>query len=326
MPAEPRQGDGRAARDLCVVGNVLIDLMMSGLADLPRWGEEVLSSGRAEEVGGQGANLARAAAHIGCSTSVLAAVGDDPAGQLIGETLRAEGIATDGIEVLAGPTALAIAAIRRDGERAFITDLGASAALTVAHVAERSTDIFDSRAVALVGTANLPGIELGAIARVLEAARGHGVITAFDPGWSDDGGPDEPGFDDVLRATDLFLPNRDEAQALTGATELSEMLHRLGERCAGQVIVTCGPDGSACLDGGQVVIVEALPVPVDNALGAGDVFAAGAISGWLDDRDPVAAMTRGTAVAARFLSAARQRFAATQTWRELIADVRVRCL
>ncbi len=326
MAPAPRQGDRGAAYDLCVVGNVLIDLMMRGLADLPRWGEEVLTSGRAEEVGGQGANLARAAAQLGCSTSLIAALGDDPAGRRIRETLQTDGVATDGLEVLPGPTALAVAAIRQDGERAFITDLGASAGLSLEHLAAKSADIHASRVVALVGTANLPGIELRAMAQLLGEARSHGVITAFDPGWGDESAPDHPASEEVLRVTDVFLPNRDEAEMLTGSPELGDMLRSLGERCAGQVIVTCGPDGSACLDGDQVVIVESLPVPVDNALGAGDVFAAGVISGWLDDRDPVTAMIRGTAVAASYLSQPQQRYAATRNWRRVAARVTVRRL
>ena len=42
-----------------MVGNVLIDLMMKGVPEIPRWGEEVLATGRSEQIGGQGANLAQ---------------------------------------------------------------------------------------------------------------------------------------------------------------------------------------------------------------------------------------------------------------------------
>lgn len=92
------------------------------------------------------------------------------------------------------------------------------------------------------------------------------------------------------------------------------------------MIVTCGAAGSACLDGDRVVIVDSLPVTVDNALGAGDVFAAGVISGWLQDRDPVAAMVRGTAVAAGYLSHPQRRYAATREWPELAPSVSIRHL
>lgn len=223
--------DPGAVVDLCVVGNVLIDLMMDGLTALPRWGEEVLSHGRAEAVGGQGANLARASAQLGCRTSLIAAVGDDAPARRIRDALQTDGVVTDRLEVLPGPTALAVAAIRTDGERAFITDLGASARLSVDHLTMHSAAIFGSRAVALVGTANLPGIDLHAAASLLSVARTHGVITAFDPGWSDTNGPDHPAIDDVLRVTDVFLPNRDEAQALTGSPDLSDMLRGLRDRC-----------------------------------------------------------------------------------------------
>ena len=77
--------------DLWVVGNVLIDLMMKGVPEIPRWGEEVLATGRSEQIGGQGANLARAAVRLGLSTELAAVVGDDAPGDRIRATLEAEG-------------------------------------------------------------------------------------------------------------------------------------------------------------------------------------------------------------------------------------------
>ncbi len=122
----------------------------------------------------------------------------------------------------------------------------------------------------------------------------------------------------------MFLPNRDEAEALTGQRQIADILGALRDRCAGTVIVTCGAEGSATLDGERTVMVEPLPVQVDNAVGAGDVFAAGVISGLLDDGDPVAAMVRGTAAAASYVSRAQQRYEAIADWPELAASVTIR--
>ena len=61
--------------------------MMKGVPEIPRWGEEVLATGRSEQIGGQGANLARAAARLGLSTELAAVVGDDEPGARIRETL-----------------------------------------------------------------------------------------------------------------------------------------------------------------------------------------------------------------------------------------------
>ena len=101
------------------------------------------------------------------------------------------------------------------------------------------------------------------------------------------------------------------------------MLKALRERCGGTVIVTCGAEGSATLDGDTLVVVDALPVTVDSAVGAGDVFDAGAISAMLETGDPVEAMVRGTAAASRYISRSSDRYARIDSWREVAAQVTV---
>jgi sugar/nucleoside kinase (ribokinase family) len=316
---------GRGRADLWVVGNVLIDLMMKGVPEIPRWGEEVLAAGRSEQIGGQGANLARAAARLGLATELVAVVGDDEPGTRIRETLGADGVGADALKVVTGRTALAVASVRHDGERAFITDLGSSASLTVEDLKRHEQAIHGSRAIALVGTSNLPGLSLAAAASLLERAHTNGVLTVFDPGWGEEitSGRD---LDPILKVTDVFLPNRNEAEALTGEHGLKASLSALRGRCPGTVIMTCGDEGSAILDGETLVKVEPLPVDVDNAVGSGDVFAAGVISGLLDDAQPVGAMVRGTAVAASYIARSDDRYSAIAGWRELAAGVAVRRL
>lgn len=317
-------GDGRlgARADLWVVGNVLIDLMMKGVSKLPAWGEEVLASGRTEQIGGQGANLARAAVRLDVTTELAAAVGDDEAGTSIRETLGSEGVGTGALKIVPGRTAYAVAAVRPDGERAFITDLGRSAGFTIEDLAQHEQAIQSSRALALVGTSNLPGIDLHAAAGFLQRARDGGALTVFDPGWGDEITPGGE-LDEILRVTDVFLPNLDEGQALTGQRDVEAVLRALRDRCPGTVIVTCGEEGSATLDGDTVVLVEPLSVEVDNAVGAGDVFAAGVISGLLDEGDPVSAMVRGTAATASYISRSQDRYEAIGQWRELASGVAI---
>jgi ribokinase len=311
--------------DLWIVGNVLIDVMMKGVSEIPRWGAEVLATGRSEQIGGQGANLARAAVRLGLSAELAAVVGDDAPGDRIRAALEAEGIGAHALRTVTGRTAYAVAAVRQDGERAFITDLGSSASLRVDDLKRHENAIHSARTLALVGTSNLPGIDLAAAASLLERAQTRGVLTVFDPGWGDEIASWAK-LDPILEVTDVFLPNLDEARALTGQRDMGATLRALGARCRGTVIVTCGEEGSVTLDGGTLVRVEPLPVDVDNAVGAGDVFAAGVISGLLDDGDPVAAMVCGTAAAATYISRSEERYEAIGDWRELASEVKIRRL
>ncbi len=312
--------------DLCVVGNLLIDIVIKGVPALPAWGTEVLGSGRSHDVGGQGANLARAAVALGLATSVVSVVGRDSDGLRVRETLDRDGVGTDAVEVADGDTALAVAAVRPDGERAFLTDLACSEALSGELLGRHWPLLRGARATALVGTSNLPGLDAPAIAAALTEVRRAGGLSIFDPGWQGAAAPpaDQRAADRILGQVDVFLPNRDEASALTGEHRLDEMLRALGDRCPGTVIVKCGYEGSALLRDGELVAVEALPVAVDSAVGAGDVFDAGVISGLLEGADPVAAAVRGTAAASLYISRASSRFDTIGGWRERAAEVTVR--
>ena len=319
----PASRDG--GLDLCVVGNLLIDLIIKGVPSLPAWGHEVLGTGRSEDVGGQGANLARAAARLGLSTKIVSVVGDDGSGSRIRDTLQADGVGIDTLEVVTGDTALSVAAVRPDGERGFLTDLGCSREMRPEVLARHWPRVRDARAVAVVGTSNLPGLDATAVASVLAEVRAAGGLSVFDPGWSQDYGPPAVrDTDRILGVCGLFLPNRDEAQAITGESGLAEMLRALRDRCPGTVIVKCGPEGSTFLNEDTVVVVEALPVHVDSAVGAGDVFDAGVISGLLETGDPVSAAIRGTAAASLYISRASSRFATIHDWQSVAPEVTVR--
>lgn len=319
---EPTADAPSGATDLCVVGNLLIDVILRGVRELPEWGQEVLVTGRSEDVGGQGANLARAAVRLGLSTEIVSVVGHDASGSRIREVLGSEGVGTGALERVDGDTALAVAAVRPDGERAFITDLACSGELGPEMLARHRLALTGARAVAVVGTANLPGLAIASVASVLREVRDQGGLTVFDPGWL----PGEPAtaaadIGEVLAVTDVFLPNRDEAELLTGTRDVGGMLRTLRDRCPGVVIVKCGAEGSVTLDGDRIVAVDALPVEVDSAVGAGDVFDAGVISALLGDRDIVSAMVCGTAATSLYISRASQRYATIENWREVAPQV-----
>jgi sugar/nucleoside kinase (ribokinase family) len=311
--------------DLCVVGNLVLDLIIKGVPSLPSWGQEVLGTGRSADVGGQGANLARAAARLGLSTTIVSVVGDDESGRRIRDALQADGVGTGTLEVVDGDTALTVAAVRADGERAFLTDVGCSGEMRPEMLARRWPLVRGARAVAFVGTSNLPGLDAASVSSALAEVRAAGGLSVFDPGWSADYGRTAlREMDRILGVSELFLPNRDEAHAMTGENRLADMLRALHDRCPGTVIVKCGSEGSAFLHEGAMAVVEALPVHVDSAVGAGDVFDAGVISGLLETGDPLSAAIRGTAAASLYLSRAAARFATIHDWRRVAPKVTVR--
>jgi ribokinase len=301
----------RAGPDVCIIGNLTIDVILRGIEEMPRWGQEVLSSTRTESAAGQAGGMAFASVALGARAIIVACVGEDDAGVRIRRELATAGVGVDAISVTpGGTTPLSVAVVRGDGERAFISDLGNLRPFDIGASVQQSPLALEAAVVALVGTANLPGIDLSAAARLLARARHAGALTVFDSGWDPDGWSPESveAMRAVLAETDLYLPNLDEARALTDRSTVGEVLGRLGTLCPGVVIVKDGEVGSYTIANDRVVLVEAIRTEVDNAVGAGDEYGAAVIAGYLRGRDVLASMALGTAAASLYVGRRRDRF------------------
>lgn len=306
-----RARPARSGPEVCIIGNLTIDVIMRGIDVMPHWGQEALSSSRAETAAGQGGGMAFASVALGVSTDVVADLGGDETGARIRRELADAGVGVSAVRVVDGAvTPLTVAVVRGDGERAFISDLGTLGAYDVAGAVRDHPGALEAPVLALVGTSNLPGVDLAAAAGVFADARRAGSLTVFDSGWDPDGWSEGSvgAIHTVLAETDLYLPNLDEARALTGRSEVAEVLEDLSALCRGVVIVKSGEVGSFVLADRRVVLVEAVATVVDNAVGAGDVYNAAVVAGYLRGRDVVASMALGTAAASLYVSRRRDRF------------------
>jgi ribokinase len=126
----------------------------------PEWGQEVVCSSRFEAVADQGANLALAASRLGVSTEVIGNVGEDAAGTRICRELGEVGIGLEEVETTpGGSTPMTIAAVRPDGERAFLCDLGCLKNFDSTAMARHWSGACEAKVVALVGSSNLPSLD-----------------------------------------------------------------------------------------------------------------------------------------------------------------------
>lgn len=309
--ADPALG-GEPGR-LCVVGNLTIDLILRGVPALPAWGQEVVGTDRIEVVAGQAGYMAFAAARLDLDAGIIGTVGDDAAGERMRAELRAASVDVGAVETIpGGASPITIAAVRPDGERAFLSDFGCLDRFDASLMARHWEQARTAAAVALVGVFNLPGLDLADTAGLLAEARRAGALTVLDTGWDPGGwGPSAvKGVRAVLAETDVFLPNLDEAAALTGENGVAAVLRALARLCPGTVIVKCGADGSWALHEGRPLHVAAVPTAADNAVGAGDVYDAGFLAGYLPRRDLAAGMVLGTGAASQYVSRRDDRFPA----------------
>ncbi|NBU61039.1 MAG: adenosine kinase [Actinobacteria bacterium] len=85
----------------------------------------------------------------------------------------------------------------------------------------------------------------------------------------------------VKNDIDILFSNEDELKALYQVKSINDGLHRLRDDCE-FAAVTRNEHGSVVIDGDEVVIIDAEPVDsVVDATGAGDMYAAGFLYGFV---------------------------------------------
>jgi sugar/nucleoside kinase (ribokinase family) len=300
-------------RRLLLAGEAIVDLVMRVPA-LPPRGGDLLADSAAVAVGG-GFNVMAAAARQGMPVAYAGGHGTGPWGDLVRTALAAEGIA-----VLRDPdpradTGFDVALVEADGERTFVTSLGAE---THPGGWER-IGMLPGDAVYVSGYGLVPP------PRALPAGGGPDSGDGLAGGGPDDGLggwaaalPDgvvlfaDPGplvadipaaiLDAVLARCDWWSCNRREAVLLTGADDPVAAARQLRGRLSPSagVIVRLGRDGCLISAANDLdpVLVPAPSVDAVDTTGAGDAHAGAFLAALADGLDPRTAAGRANAAAA----------------------------
>lgn len=88
-------------------------------------------------------------------------------------------------------------------------------------------------------------------------------------------------FDDLYHDIDYLLPSCEEAEYVTGLSELPAMAKYFLEKGAGHVVIKCGSKGAYYQDADEAFETDAFPVKALDTTGCGDNFVAGFIHGLL---------------------------------------------
>jgi ribokinase len=222
----------------------------------------------ASSAGGKGANQAVAAARLGCSVTLVGAVGSDDAGGLALQALTDAGIDCAAVRRLDGePTGRVIGMVTTAGGKRTAALGGANVALTEADVDLSPIDGCD-----LV----LCQLELatGIVRAALRRAQAAGVPALLDMA------PAQGDFAPLVPLARWVTGNRSEVRAATGvrvedepsARKAAAALLATGPQLAG---VTAGARGQlVAWTGGEAWCPVDRSVPVVDTSGAGDAFAA----------------------------------------------------
>jgi sugar/nucleoside kinase (ribokinase family) len=255
--------------DLFVPGVVYLDVIFTGLRELPAPGAEVWASGMGSCPGGV-ANLAVGASRLGLHTGLGTALSSDAYGEFCHRVLsHQEGIdlsASLRVDDWHSPVTVSLA---YDRDRSMITH---------GHPLPTDSDgLVNGLPPARSAAVSLAPDGMGWVRR----ARAAGTMVFADVGWDE---TDQWSCDvlGVLSDCHAFLPNAVEAMRYTRTDDPRQALEKLSGLVP-VVVVTTGADGALAVDGttGEVATVPGVPAEALDPTGAGDVFTAGFITGTL---------------------------------------------
>ena len=271
-----------AARPVLCVGILVADIFVPPLDRLPGAGELIATDDFLIQPGGCAANTAIALAKLGVPAGVCGRVGDDVFAEIVLRDLHAYGVDTRAVAAVAGRgTSKSVIVPVRGEDRRFIHTFGANAALTAADI---PADLLASASVVYVGGyLVLPGLQQSELAERIREARAHGVRVILDiavPSERPDLSLDAVA--ELLPLADYFVPNDDEARALTGERDPAAQAQAFLDCGAGTVVIKLGERGVHVQTAETAFAMRAPEVAVVEPSGAGDAFAAGLVVALLE--------------------------------------------
>jgi len=260
-------------RDITAIGEILIDLTQTGKngAGVPTF---------AANPGGAPANVAVAAARLGCSTAFIGKVGADSLGGYLRQVLEENGVDHSGLQVGESATTMAIVSIDETGERSFRFLRGADCEMVPEDVDEKMAQ--NSRVLHFGSVSLTQGIARSATIFTARAAHRAGMLVSYDPNY-------RPALwrtkRDALEWMSLPLPlvdiiklSEEELPLLTGSEDLEEGSRALEEQGIRLIMITLGAKGAFCRWQGESFTVPSVPAKVADTNGAGDTFMGAVLS------------------------------------------------
>ena len=253
-------------KNIVVLGSLNADNIMK-MPRMPLVGETMALTDVTTAPGGKGANQAVAAARQGANVSFIGAVGNDSNGQFMRATLLTNGVNVDAVTTNSDvPTGSAYIMLQENGANTILIHGGANQALTIADL---DTNVI-AQADTLIAQFEVP---LEVIIAAFKIAKANNVQTILNPA---------PAVyeltPELMRVTDIILPNETEAQLLSGiAVENDEaVLNRVSNailaKGVARSIITLGAAGSFVADGDKRWWVKPTKVDAVDTTGAGDTF------------------------------------------------------
>ena len=228
--------------------------------------------------GGSAANTMSGLAQLGIEAGFLSKVGDDEIGRFF-EKQMSESHVKPLMLKSKTPSGRVQALVTVDGERTFATCLGAAAEMCADDIQPNlfaGWDIFYVEGYLVANPTMLK--------KAIETAKAQGMTIAIDLASYNVVEESRDFLLDLINNyVDIVFANEKEAFALTGM-EPENALHYIAERCD-IAVVKIGAKGAFVQHGNEVVTIPPMQADVIDTTGAGDMWAAGFLAGFVKDED-----------------------------------------
>lgn len=251
-------------------------------------------------VGGAESNVACGLAHLGHPVEWVGRVGADPFGRGIVDFLQTRSVGTQRV-VYDQSRQTGVYFKDRAGANTVVYYYRANSAASA-----MSRDDIDRRIFGAADLVHLSGItpalsqSCDDLMQALIVERLHGdAVVSFDINYRPALWPEAkaaPRLRDLAAAADIVVVGLDEAEALWRTAHPADVRALFPD--VAQLVVKDNDVGATLFVGDEVVFQPALRVEVVEPVGAGDAFAAGFLSAWLQGMPPDRRLRHGHVVAA----------------------------
>ena len=278
------------AFDVIVVGSYSVDLIFTGLAELPQLGKDIVGKDFIMTPGE--AYISAVSMHrLGLKVGWAADFGNDDFSRFALKCAQEEGLDESLFAIHDRPYRRISVAASFPNDRAFITYYDPDPQVPAAISA-----ILKSNARALF----IPGLYFGEFfnvgKKIIRLKKMHLVMDGNSSTGDITGKTrDSIAIRKAIKNVDIFLPNAQEARRLTGEQNLKAAIRQLGELCP-IVVIKDGSNGSLAYSNNEIIQVPAISINPIDTTGAGDNFNAGFLHAWLGGQSIETCMKWGNIV------------------------------
>ena len=306
--------------DIVAIGNAIVDVISREEDDfiarhaLTKGGMQLVDTDTAELLyadmgagmeisGGSAANTLAGMAALGCKCGIIGQVFDDQLGRVFAHDVRALGIRYETPMAVEGPpTARCLIMVTPDAQRTMNTFLGASQNLTPTSLDAEL--IASARILYLEGYLWDPEQPRAAMRNAIATARSAGRKVAFT--LSDTFVIDRHRADFLALIAegliDILFANENEILSLTQTAEFDDAIETVQAKVPVLVVTRSELGAIAIIDGVRYQVPAAPVERILDTTGAGDLFAAGFLTGHVKGKSPRTCLEMGAIAAAEVIS------------------------